>query len=254
MTQWALWGTIVNAGAVILGALIGLGLRLLTLQISKKKSGADAVSSETPSPASGLSSAIQRGLGLCVMLIGIMGALDVQNMLVMILSVVLGILVGELLDLDKWVGRLGLLIEGRLKGHGGNVAEAFVTATMLFCVGAMAVTGALESAVLHQHSTYYAKSMLDMVSASIFAFSLGFGVLFSAAAVLAVQGSFTLVAVLAAGAIPAAITGEMIAVGSLLVVAIGLNLLGITKIKVMNCLPAMFFPIALCPLFDLLPI
>ena len=118
----------------------------------------------------------------------------------------------------------------------------------------MTVTGAIESGILHQHNTYYAKAMLDMVAAVIFASTLGVGVIFSAAAVFGVQGLFTLVAVLAAGAIPELITGEMIAVGSLLVVAIGTNLLGVTKIKVMNLLPAMFLPIGLCPLFSLIPL
>jgi uncharacterized membrane protein YqgA involved in biofilm formation len=116
----------------------------------------------------------------------------------------------------------------------------------------MTVTGAMESGILHVHTTYYAKAMLDMVAAVIFATSLGIGVAFSAVGVFAVQGLLTLAAVLAAGAIPVAITGEMIAVGSLLVIAIGTNLLGITKIKVMNYVPAMFFPIGLCPLFQLL--
>ena len=199
-----------------------------------------------------LPSTVQKGLGLCVLLIGILGAVNVQNMLVMIVSVVLGAIVGEVLDLDRQINRLGSFIEGKMKGLGSNIAEGFVTATLLFCVGAMTVTGAMESGMLHQHTTYYAKSMLDMVAAVIFASSLGIGVAFSAIGVFAVQGLLTLAAVLAAGAIPAMITGEMIAVGSLLVIGIGTNLLGITKLKVMNYVPAMFFPIGLCPLYELL--
>ena len=105
---------------------------------------------------------------------------------------------------------------------------------------------------LHTHTTYYAKGMIDMVAAVIFASTLGAGVLLSAVGVFAVQGTLTMAAVLAGGAIPEAITGEMMAVGSLLVVGIGTNLLGVTRIKVMNLVPAMFFPIALCPLYTLI--
>ncbi len=247
MTQWALWGTIVNTVAVLCGALLGLGIRALT---SKRKK----VPSEDGVPARHtVADTIQKGLGLCVLLIGVSGALGVKYMLVMILSVVLGALVGELLDLDGLLNRFGAFIERKLGGkEKGTFAQGFVSATLLFCVGAMTVTGALESGLLHKHDTYYAKSMIDMVSAVIFASTLGVGVTLSAAGVFAVQGTLVLAAVLAGGAIPLVVTGEMIAVGSLLVIAIGTNLLGVTKIKVMNLVPAMFFPIALCPLYELI--
>ena len=256
MTNWALWGTLVNTVAVLAGAFLGLAIKAIASHASKKEEASESTlpieEEGKTSRFSELPATVQKGLGLCVVLIGILGAVKVQNMLVLIVSVVLGAIVGELLDLDRQINRLGAFVEKRMKGKGGNVAEGFVTATLLFCVGAMTVTGAMESGILHVHTTYYAKAMLDMVAAVIFATSIGIGVAFSAIGVFAVQGLLTLAAVLAAGAIPAAITGEMIAVGSLLVLAIGTNLLGITKIKVMNYTPAMFFPIALCPLFQLL--
>ena len=256
MTNWALWGTLVNTVAVLFGAFAGLAIKAIASRVSKTAEKdvellQDGEAGKTSRFAE-LPSTVQKGLGLCVLLIGILGAVKVQNMLVMIVSLVLGAIVGVLLDLDGQINRLGAFVEKKMKGKGGNVAEGFVTATLLFCVGAMTVTGAMESGILRVHSTYYAKAMLDMVSAVIFATSLGIGVAFSAVGVFAVQGLLTLAAVLAAGAIPVAITGEMIAVGSLLVIAIGTNLLGITKIKVMNYVPAMFFPIGLCPLFQLL--
>lgn len=255
MTSWALWGTIVNTGAVLLGSLVGLLIKAMAGRAARKAQGDEAIAIEDKgSRFASLPSTVQKGLGLCVILIGIMGAINVQNMLIMILSVVIGTVAGELLDLDGLLRRFGAFVERKMKGRGGNVAEGFVSATLLFCVGAMTVTGAIESGMLHQHSTYYAKSMLDMVSAAIFASTLGIGVLFSAAAVFGVQGLFTLVAVLAAGAIPELVTGEMIAVGSLLVIGIGTNLLGVTKLKIMNLLPAMFLPIGLCPLFSVLHI
>jgi uncharacterized membrane protein YqgA involved in biofilm formation len=170
----------------------------------------------------------------------------------MIVSVVFGALVGELCDLDGLVNRLGAFLERKMKGRIGNFAEGFVSATLLFCVGAMTVTGAMESGLMRTHDTYYAKGMIDMVSAVIFASSLGAGVIFSAVGVFAVQGTLTIIAVLAGNAIPALITAEMMAVGSLLVIAIGTNLLGVTRIKVMNMVPAMFFPVALCPLFSVI--
>ena len=250
MTNWPLWGTIVNTGAVVAGALIGLLIKAFATRLQRKKEiSADMGEVQSENRVASL---VQKGVGLCVLLIGIMGAVKVQNMLVMIVSVVLGALVGELCDLDKWVNRLGGLLEKSMKGRGGNVAEGFVAATLLFCVGAMTVTGAMESGILRTHDTYYAKSMLDMVSAVIFAVSFGVGVIFSSIGVFVVQGALVAVAFFAGEAIPMDVVSEMMAVGSLLVVAIGTNLLGVTKIKVMNLVPAMFFPLALCPLFALI--
>ena len=246
MTQWAFWGTIVNTVAVLFGALLGLGIRAI---IGKKKT---EVSEGELAPRRDIAGTIQKGLGLCVVLIGLLGALEVKYVLVMILSVALGALVGELCDLDGLLNRFGAFVERKIGGgQKGTFAQGFVSATLLFCVGAMTVTGALEGALMHTHTTYYAKALIDMVCAVTFATALGAGVVLSAAGVLVVQGTLVLIAVLAGNAIPELITGEMIAVGSLLVVAIGTNLLGVTKVKVMNLVPAMFFPLALCPLYEL---
>ena len=253
MTSWPLWGTIVNTVAVLLGALLGLLIKVLLERAAKKKqTEKDASITERPSRFAELPGVIQKGLGLCVILIGIQGAVGTGEILIVILSMVLGIVVGQLLDLDGLLNRLGALIERKMKGKGGNVAEGFVSATMLFCVGAMTVNGALECGIQLKHDTYYAKSLIDMVSAVVFATSLGVGVSFSALGVFAVQGTLTMLAVLLGNVIPTAVTSVMIAVGSLIVIAIGTNLMGLTKIRVMNFVPAMFFPIALCPLFDLI--
>ncbi|MBQ8340944.1 MAG: DUF554 domain-containing protein [Clostridia bacterium] len=253
-----MWGTLVNTGAVLLGSLIGLVIKFAVSYAARRNEAApDPLGEEKrPSRFSYLPSAVQNGLGLCAIVIGLLGTFDFEsgyklNILVAILSVVLGAVVGELLDLDGLLNRFGNFIEKKMKGRGGRVAEGFVSATLLFCVGAMTVSGAIESGMEHQHNTYYAKSMLDLVSSVIFASTMGIGVLFSAVAVFGIQGALTGVAVLAGGAIPADVTAEMIGVGSLLIMAIGTNLLGMTKIKVMNFLPAMFFPIALLPLYNL---
>ena len=253
MTNWALWGTIVNTAAVLIGALLGLAIKAMARRAAKGVHADVTVDEARPSRMAELPFAVQKALGLCAALIGILGAVKIQSVLIMILSMVLGTVVGQLLDLDGLLNRFGRFVERSMKGRGANVAEGFVCATLLFCVGAMTVTGAIESGMLRQHSTYYAKSMLDLVSSVIFASTLGVGVLFSAVAVFGIQGVLTLVAMLAAGALSPLVIGEMIAVGSLLVIAIGTNLLGMTKLKVMNMLPAMFLPIGLCPLFDLIP-
>ena len=254
MTDWALWGTVVNTAAVLLGASVGLAIKTVgSRAVQKRKETRDLSQYDEapPSRVSRLPDAVQKALGLCALIIGVLGAVKVQNVLVMILSVTLGVVVGELLDLDGLLNRFGAFVEGKMKGKGGRVAEGFVTATLLICVGAMTITGAMESGMLHDHTTFYAKSMLDLVSAVVVASTLGIGVLFSAVGVFVIQSLLTLAAVLMAGAIPLAVTGEMIAIGSLLVILIGTNLMGITKIKVMNYLPAMFLPLALCPLYDL---
>ena len=245
MTQWALWGTIANAVLVLIGALCGLLLR---------KFGKCLGSATGEATEKGISRALMQAMGLCVMLIGISGAIQTQNVLVVIVAMALGTLIGELLGLERLMERFGAFVERRLGGREGSIAEGFVSATLLFCVGAMTVTGAIESGISHVHTTYYAKGLIDMVSAAVFATTLGIGVALSAGSVFVVQGALTLLAVLVGGAIPAVVTGEMIAVGSLLVVAIGTNLLGVTRIKVMNMLPAMFLPIVLVPLFSLLPL
>ena len=246
MTSWALWGTIVNTFLVLIGALAGVAIGKLCRRAARTNGEKTEGTRATDS--------VMRAMGLCVILIGISGALKTANVLVVIVSMAIGTFLGELLDLNALVERLGAAIERRFKREGGGIAEGFVTATLLFCVGAMTVTGAIESGISHVHTTYYAKGLIDMVSATVFATTLGIGVALSAASVFAVQGSLTLLAVLVGGAIPAAVTGEMIAVGSLLVLAIGTNLLGVTRIKVMNMLPAMFLPVLLVPLFSLLPL
>lgn len=254
MTNWAIWGTLVNAVAVAVGALAGMLIKKLGFTKKTVSQAENALDSTRAEHQKRISDTVMVGLGLCVLLIGMSGALKMQNVLVGIVSMALGGLVGEMLDLDRLINRLGAWIEGRVGGNGeGRIAQGFVTATLLFCVGAMTVTGAIESSVQHTHSTYYAKAMIDMVAAVIFGSTYGLGVVLSAGAVFVTQGALTLLASLLAGAIPMVIINEMIAVGSLLLVAIGLNQMGVTRIRVMNLLPAMFLPILLVPLFGLLP-
>ncbi len=152
---------------------------------------------------------------------------------------VLGVVLGTLLDIDGFVTRLGDKAQALTKGRGGSVSEGFVTASLLFCVGAMAVVGSLEAGLAGNNATLYTKSALDFVAALFLAASLGIGVALSALSVLVYQGAIALLAGLLAPVMtPGAVTA-LSSTGSLVIVALGLNLLGITKIKVADFLPAL---------------
>ena len=248
MESFSLWGAIVNSLTVIAGSSVGLVIH--SFAHSNKKSGVNDSSAEK-GIGSKLADAVMVGVGLCTLLIGIQGAIKGNNTLVVIISVVLGALIGTLFDLDGKINRLGEYIEKKTQNRFGNVSQGFVSASLLFCVGAMAVTGPLESGLTGDHSTQYAKSILDCVSSVVFASSMGFGVMLSAAFVLAYQGGITLLAQWIQPFLNDNVITEMTAVGSLLIIGIALNLLGVTKIKLMNYIPAIFFPILLCPLFEM---
>ncbi|MCT8977109.1 DUF554 domain-containing protein [Clostridium sp. CX1] len=216
-------GTIANFSAIIIGSIIGI---LFKNGIPEK-----------------ISNTIMQGLGLCVIFIGVTGAIKGNNILLIIISIVVGGFIGELVDLDNMIQKLGDKIENKFKGKGVKVSEGFVTASLLFCVGSMAIVGALESGLEGNHKILYAKSMLDGVSSIIFASSLGIGVIFSSISVLIYQGAITIAASLLKGVLIQSVVNEMTAIGSILIIGIGFNILNITKIKAANLLPAVFIPI-----------
>ncbi len=221
-------GTIVNSVVVIIGCLIGF--------IVKGKLKAN------------ISSTIMSGLGLCVLYIGVSGALKGEDTLLMIVCIVVGALIGELIDIDSLLNRLGEIVEKKINKESKNnisIAEGFVTASLLFCVGAMAIVGALESGLRGNHDTLFAKSILDGVTSVILTSTLGIGVIFSAATIFIYQGSITLGAGMLGNILSDSVINNMTAVGSLLIIGLGLNVLGITKIKVANLLPAVILPILL---------
>ena len=219
-------GAVVNTLAAVVGGLLG---SLLKKGIPER-----------------FADLVQKGLALCVLYIGIKGSLVGTNTLVTILSLVLGAILGELLDIDRGIERLGAWAQRKLSKGGSRLGEGFVTASLLFCVGSMAVVGSLQSGLTGNHETIFTKSMLDFVSAIILASSLGLGVCLSGAFVLVYQGAIVLLARWAAPVLSDYVVAEMSCAGSLLIVALGLNMLGITKLKVANLLPAMFLPIILC--------
>jgi len=239
-----LTGSIVNALAVLAGSAVGLLLAWLGKHFSSRFSASNSDLGER------LQTIIMQGLALCTMYIGISGALKGQNTLVAIISIALGALIGEVLDLDKGVHKLGDWVQSKMAklmhGNSSSVSEGFVTASLLFCVGAMAIVGSLDSGLTGNHNTLYAKSLLDGISSIVFSASLGFGVAFSAVAVFIYQGSITLMASFLQPLLNDYVIGEMGCVGSLLIMMISLNMLKLTKIKVMNLVPAIFLPILLC--------
>ena len=218
-------GSAVNAATIILGSLIGVfGGKFLPERMKNT---------------------LLHVCALSAMGAGIPGLMESQKPLVPIISLVLGAIIGELLDIDGAVNHLGDKLQSRFSGR-GQIAEGFVTATLVFAVGAMAVMGALNSGLSHDHSILYVKSAIDGVSAVVFAATLGLGVAFSAVPVFLLEGLIALLATFIAPYLNAAVMAEITFTGSLMIVAISLNLLGVTKIKVLNLVPALIFPVFLC--------
>lgn len=197
-----------------------------------------------------ISDTIMSGLALCIIYMGISGALECQHVLICIISMVVGGLIGELIDIDKCLNSLGDKIEEKLnKGKTDvskekmSISQGFVSASLLFCVGAMAVVGALNSGLFGNNDTLFAKSALDGVSSFLFSLTMGIGVLLSAVAVFLYEGIIACGAFLLKGVLSTAVITEMNAVGSLLILALGINMILKANIKVANLLPAMFVPI-----------
>ena len=240
-----LTGTIINVVAVLVGSAAGLLLKWLATHFSS------LFPSNSTALGERLQDIIMKGVALCVLFIGISGSLKGNNTLIAILSVVLGAIIGELLDLDKRMQALGDWVQEKtarlVRGQGKtSVSEGFVTASLLFCVGAMAIVGSLENGLTGNYETLQAKSLLDGISSIVFSASLGIGVAFSAAAILLYQGGISLLASFLAPFLGDAVIAEMTCVGSLLIMALAFNMLGVTKIKVMNLVPAILLPIVLC--------
>ena len=182
-----------------------------------------------------------KGMALCVLYIGISGTLEGENPLITVISIALGAIVGELLDLDGKMNRAGDWVQSKFKGSQSPVSQGFVTATLLFGVGAMAVVGSLQGGLTGNHSVIYTKSIIDGVMAIILTSQLGFGVMLSAIPIFVYQGGIALLAGVLEPVLTDAAVAEMTCSGSVLIMALGLNMLGITKLKVVNYIPAILF-------------
>jgi len=215
---------LVNTAAILVGGAIGL---LVNKGIPKR-----------------FSNAIMTGIGLCIMYIGISGALQGENPIVLVVSIVLGAAAGTALKLDDRLNRLGKLIERKFSKSGDAdgkppFSQGFVSASLLFCVGAMAIIGSISSGLTGDHTIIFTKSTIDFISAAILAVSLGVGVLFSAASVFVYQGLLVLLAQLLRPLLDdPSMLAEISCAGSVIIIGLGLNLIGVTKIKVADYLPA----------------
>lgn len=236
-----LTGSFANALTVIIGGFLGM---LFKKNIPER-----------------FSKTIMSGLGLCVIYIGISGSLKGQNTLILVLSTVFGILIGELANLDVLVDNFGMYAQKKLtrksEGKENKFAEGFVTASLLFCIGSMTILGSIEAGVgkgFSRHTTLLVKSVLDFVSATVFGSQFGLGVVFSSVFVLIFQGLITIIATFVGSFLSAAVIAEMTCAGSIILIGIGTNMMGLTKIKTVNFVPGIFIAAGLTALCEFLEI
>lgn len=223
-------GTVVNAAAILAGSVLGL---LFRGGIKEK-----------------YKVIVTQVVALCVLMLGLSGAIAKMNepeanSVLFIISLVVGSLLGTWVGIENKIQALGDWIQSKTKSkqEQGNVSEGFVTASLLFCVGTMAVLGSIQSGTEHVYTILFSKSILDGITALIMASTLGIGVLFSAVSVFAYQGVLTLLAGFISPFLSRQMLNEISIVGGIMIAVIGLNMLGLTKIKVGNLLPAILVPI-----------
>lgn len=218
-----LQGTLVNCGAVAIGCLVG---HLAGQRLSHR-----------------LRQTLLAGLGLAVLLIGVQLALQTEQVIVVICSLIVGGILGEWIGIEQQLQQFGDRLQQRFK-HQGRVAEGFVTASLLYCVGAMAIMGAMQDGLGASPEILYAKAVLDGIASVALTATLGPGVALSIVPLLLYQGGLTLLAETVSPILTEAAVAEMNAVGGLLIVAIGLDLLDIKRLPVGNLLPAVFIALA----------
>ena len=216
-------GTLVNCLAIICGSLVGILFR----------NGIPEKYNQT----------VMQAIGLAVILVGIKSALGCDDLLVIIISLALGSVLGEFIGIESYLDKLGNFLETKLFKNSKGFSAGFVTASLLYCVGSMAIVGSLESGLTGNHDTLYAKACLDGIAGIILTSSLGIGVMFSAIPVLVYQGGITLMAGVLKPLLIPAVVSQMSGTGGLLILALGLNMLREKKIKVGNMLPAVFIPL-----------
>ena len=197
-----------------------------------------------------ISQTLMKALALCVIYMGISGAMDGENILVAILSLSLGVVLGELLQLEKQIVCLGEWLQKKLcSGRENSFAEGFINCSLLVCVGAMAVIGSLESGMHEEHGTLIAKSIIDGVAALVMGSTMGIGVALSGVLVMLYEGLITVGAQWIEPYLTASMIAEMTCTGSILIVGVGVNMLLNTKIRIMNCVPAIFLAPFICLFF-----
>ncbi len=228
LRSFCVLGTIVNSIAIILGSIIGL---LIKGGLKKR-----------------YEEIVLNAVGLSVLFVGISGAvsklmLKDANPILFIVSLAIGGFIGEWIDIEKRLGKLGDMLQARFAKNESGISHGFVTASLLFCVGTMAILGSIESGVKGVHTTLFAKSILDGITSIIFSSTMGVGVVFSAVSVFVYQGTLTILSSHVQNFLTADMLREISIVGGIIITALGLNMLKIKAIKVGNLLPAIFIPV-----------
>ncbi len=221
MNKMFLLGTIVNGLLIIVGTFLGVLLHRIPENMKVT---------------------VMNGIGLSVMVLGLQMGFKSANFLIVILSLVIGAVIGEAMKLEDRLNAAGEWLERRIGSKGkGSISQGFVTATLIFVIGAMAVIGALDSGIRGDHDVLYTKAIIDGFTALILTTTLGIGVLFSAVPVMLYQGTIALFATQIDRLVPQALMDsfilELTATGGVMIFAIGLNMIGLTKIRVANLLP-----------------
>ncbi len=225
-------GTLVNAIAVIIGSLIGLGFR--------------------GSFPDRIKSIVFQGIGLVTLFIGFHMSLKTSNLVVLFFSMLIGAIIGEAINIDKHIEGFGNFIKSKLSSKEDKFVEGFITAFLIFCMGSMTIVGSIEDGLSGNPSILYAKSMLDCFASISLASVLGVGVLFSAIPLFLFQGGITLLASLSRSFFTEAVINELSATGGIILIGLGINILEIKKIRVANLLPSLLISaiiIYLLPLF-----
>jgi len=224
-------GVIVNTLSILAGATIGLVF----------KKGIPERFSNT----------IIHGVALAIILIGLLGALEATNILLVIFSLVIGGIIGESIRIEKRLEGFGDLLQKKFSKNNSDIASGFVATTLIYCIGPLAIIGALNSGLLGDHSILFSKSLIDGVTAVVFAATLGIGVLFSGVSVFIYEGSIALLSFTLKDLLVGEVLTNMSAIGGLLIIALGIKMISNIKIKVGNLLPAIFIPIIYYIILDL---
>lgn len=216
-------GTIVNVGAIIVGSGIGL---LIKGGLPER-----------------FRNSIMQALALFVIIVGIMGATGTSNAILVLICLVIGTIIGEIINIDRKLEIFGDKVKDRFsKNSESNFAQGFITGSLVYCVGAMAIVGSLNAAIKGDNSILYTKAVLDGVSAVLFTSVYGISVMLAAVSVLIYQGAITLLAGIIAPYLSSAAIAEMSAVGGVLILGLGFSIMEIKRVKVANMLPAVFLP------------
>ncbi|USK70317.1 DUF554 domain-containing protein [Peribacillus asahii] len=216
-----LLGTLVNAACIAIGAIVGRFLQNIPEKVKET---------------------VMSGIGLAVAVMGLQMTFKSEQYLIVILSLVIGAVIGEWIDIEKHLNALGKWIESKMKQtEGTSISQGFVTATLIFCIGAMSILGALDSGIRNDHTVLITKAIIDGFTAIILSSTLGIGVLFSAIPIILYEGVIALLATQIDQWIPSGLMdmfiAEMTATGGLMIAVIGLNIMGLTKIRAANLLP-----------------